>query len=71
MISALCLISGALIGYFAAEKNTQHDLYRSYAKGVYEGMSKSEWELRALRNRITQFEAKAQAVKVATLQEPR
>ena len=39
MIPALCLIGGILIGYFAAEKNTQHDLYRSYTKGLWEGIS--------------------------------
>jgi hypothetical protein len=65
MIPALCLIGGILIGYFAAEKNTQHDLYRSYTKGLWEGMSKREWKTRLLRNRVTQLESEAR--KVATV----
>ena len=65
MIPALCLVGGILIGYFAAEKNTQHSLFRSYTKGVWEGMAKREWETQLLRNRVTQLEAEAR--KVATV----
>jgi arginyl-tRNA synthetase len=67
VIPALCLIGGILIGYFAAEKNTQHDLYRSYTKGLWEGMSRRKMETQLLRNRVTELEAEARKVAAVRL----
>jgi hypothetical protein len=59
MIAAICLAIGVLVGYFAADKASQHALYCAHARGLWAGRNDREWEMQRLRNRVTHLESKA------------